>query len=104
MSNAIKYSPDGGVVNISAHGTGDWVRLIVQDTGMGMSPEDAAKVFRRFFRTESAREAAIPGAGLGLSITKTILERHGGDHLPAPAPGQGQHLHPDPPCRGRAPF
>jgi len=78
VSNAIKYSPDGGTVTISAAGSTDWVKLVVQDTGMGMAPEDAAKVFRRFFRAESAREAAIPGAGLGLSITKTILERHGG--------------------------
>lgn len=78
VSNAIKYSPDGGTVTISAAGTEDWVKLAVQDTGMGMAPEDAAKVFRRFFRADSAREAAIPGAGLGLAITKTILERHGG--------------------------
>ncbi|MCP8998408.1 ATP-binding protein [Pseudarthrobacter sp. RMG13] len=78
VSNAIKYSPDGGTVTISAAGTETWVKLVVQDTGMGMAPEDAAKVFRRFFRAESARNAAIPGAGLGLSITKTILERHGG--------------------------
>lgn len=78
VSNAIKYSPDGGTVTISAAGSEDWVKLVVQDTGMGMAPEDAAKVFRRFFRAESARNAAIPGAGLGLSITKTILERHGG--------------------------
>ncbi|MDR6413607.1 ATP-binding protein [Pseudarthrobacter sulfonivorans] len=78
VSNAIKYSPDGGTVTISASGTREWVRLAVQDTGMGMAPEDAAKVFSRFFRAKSARDAAIPGAGLGLSITKTILERHGG--------------------------
>ncbi|MET3719031.1 ATP-binding protein [Arthrobacter sp. UYEF21] len=78
VSNAIKFSPDGGTVTIRATGTKGWVRLAVQDTGMGMAPEDAAKVFSRFFRTEAARDAAIPGAGLGLSITKTILERHGG--------------------------
>ncbi|MHA7299887.1 sensor histidine kinase [Pseudarthrobacter sp. MDT1-22] len=78
VSNAIKYSPDGGTVTISASGTEGWVKLVVQDTGIGMAPEDTAKVFSRFFRAESARDAAIPGAGLGLSITKTILERHGG--------------------------
>lgn len=78
VSNAIKYSPGGGTVTISAIGTRRWVQLAVQDTGMGMGPEDAAKVFSRFFRAEAARDAAIPGAGLGLSITKTILERHGG--------------------------
>ncbi|MCO4275112.1 PAS domain-containing sensor histidine kinase [Pseudarthrobacter sp. HLT3-5] len=89
VSNAIKYSPDGGTVTISAAGTEDWVKLVVQDTGMGMVPEDAAKVFSRFFRAESARDAAIPGAGLGLSITKTILERHGGAIACASALGGG---------------
>jgi signal transduction histidine kinase len=89
VSNAIKYSPDGGTVTISATGTKDWVRLFVTDTGMGMAPEDAAKVFRRFFRAESARDAAIPGAGLGLSITKTILERHGGTISCSSQPGKG---------------
>ncbi|WP_252576175.1 sensor histidine kinase [Pseudarthrobacter cellobiosi] len=89
VSNAIKYSPDGGTVTISAAGTDDWVKLVVRDTGMGMAPEDAAKVFSRFFRAESARDAAIPGAGLGLSITKTILERHGGAIACASALGGG---------------
>ena len=89
VSNAIKYSPGGGVVNISAQGAGDWIRLKVQDSGMGMSPEDSARVFRRFFRTESAREAAISGAGLGLSITKAIVEGHGGDISCTSSPGEG---------------
>jgi signal transduction histidine kinase len=89
VSNAIKYSPDGGTVTISATGSEEWVRLFVTDTGMGMEPEDAAKVFRRFFRAESAREADIPGAGLGLSITKAILERHGGGIACASSWGAG---------------
>lgn len=89
VSNAIKYSPGGGVVSISAQGTDEWVQLRVKDTGMGMSPEDSAKVFKRFFRTDSAREASISGAGLGLSITKTIVERHGGDISCESRPGEG---------------
>ena len=89
VSNAIKYSPGGGVVSISAQGTGGWVRLSVTDTGMGMSREDSERVFRRFFRTDSARQAAITGAGLGLSITKTIIERHGGDISCESRPGVG---------------
>ena len=89
VSNAIKYSPGGGVVSISAGGTDEWVQLRVKDTGMGMSPEDSARVFKRFFRTDSARQAAISGAGLGLSITKTIVERHGGDISCESRPGEG---------------
>ncbi|SLK01407.1 sensor histidine kinase [Arthrobacter sp. P2b] len=78
VSNAIKYSPDGGKVSISASTGNDWIQLSVSDTGMGMTTEDAARVFKRFYRTEAARKAAISGAGLGLSITKLIVERHGG--------------------------
>lgn len=89
VSNAIKYSPGGGVVSISARRTKEWVNLTVEDTGMGMSPDDCARVFRRFFRAEQAKEAAIAGAGLGLSITKTIVERHGGTISCSSQPGRG---------------
>ena len=89
VSNAIKYSPDGGTVSISAHTSSKWVELSVRDTGMGMSREDAAMVFKRFFRTESARRADIPGAGLGLTITKMIAERHGGSVSCVSGQGQG---------------
>ncbi|WP_348994436.1 ATP-binding protein [Pseudarthrobacter sp. AL20] len=103
VSNAIKYSPDGGTVTISAAGTEDWVKLVIQDTGMGMAPEDAAKVFSRFFRAESARDAAIPGAGLGLAITKTILERHGGKISCDSKPGMGSTFTLTLPAEGYSP-
>ncbi|MGX1160136.1 signal transduction histidine kinase [Arthrobacter sp. SLBN-100] len=89
VSNAIKYSPDGGNVSISARSTNEWVQLSVRDTGMGISSEDRDSVFKRFFRTESVRDASIAGAGLGLSITKTIVERHGGQITCASGEGQG---------------
>lgn len=89
VSNAIKYSPGGGVVKITADATHDWVQFCVKDTGMGMSTEDATRVFRRFFRADAARKAAIPGAGLGLSITKTIIERHGGQITCVSRQGKG---------------
>jgi signal transduction histidine kinase len=89
VSNAIKYSPDGGNVSISARSTEEWVQLSVSDTGMGISSEDRDRVFKRFFRTDAARDAAINGAGLGLSITKVIVERHGGQITCASGEGQG---------------
>ena len=89
VSNAIKYSPDGGKVSISAQADRQWVRLSVRDTGMGMSGEDAARAFNRFFRAESAQKAAIPGAGLGLSITRMIVERHGGSIMCESGEGRG---------------
>jgi signal transduction histidine kinase len=104
VSNAIKYSPGGGVVSISAQGTDEWVQLRVKDTGMGMTPEDSAKVFKRFFRTDSARAASISGAGLGLSITKTIVERHGGDISCQSCPGEGSTFTLTLPADGPPPF
>lgn len=89
VSNAIKYSPAGGSVTVSARSDDSWVRLQVQDTGMGISEEDATRIFTRFFRTRAARHAAIPGAGLGLSITQAIIERHGGDISCVSTPGVG---------------
>ncbi len=78
ISNAIKYSPDGGSVRVSAGTEGDRVLLHVEDNGLGMTAADAERVFTRFFRSPAVRDGSIPGAGLGLSITKAIAERHGG--------------------------
>ena len=89
VSNAIKYSPDGGAVTVRASSNDRWVELQVQDTGMGISEEESARIFTRFFRTQAARKAEIPGVGLGLSITKTIVERHGGKISCASTPGAG---------------
>jgi signal transduction histidine kinase len=78
VSNAIKYSPDGGNVVVSLTQEEGQVACRVSDTGMGMSSEDQAEVFSKFFRTSSVRRTAIPGVGLGLSISKAIVEAHGG--------------------------
>ena len=89
VSNAIKYSPDGGTVRVSASTAGERVLLHVADDGMGMTAADAARVFTRFFRSPAVREGSIPGAGLGLSITKAIVERHGGSISCSSRPGRG---------------
>jgi signal transduction histidine kinase len=89
ISNAIKYSPDGGEVRISAVTEGTRVLLRVEDDGMGMTATDAEQIFTRFFRSPAVREGSIPGAGLGLSITKAIVERHGGSISCRTLPGRG---------------
>ena len=89
VSNAIKYSPDGGSVRVSASTDDGLVRLHVEDTGMGMTAADAGRVFTRFFRSPAVRDGSIPGAGLGLSITKAIVERHGGSISCRTRPGHG---------------
>jgi two-component system phosphate regulon sensor histidine kinase PhoR len=78
LSNAIKYSPGGGRVTVRAAEVDGEVECSVTDEGSGMSPEELKGVFSKFFRTSGARNAAIPGVGLGLAISKAIVERHGG--------------------------
>ncbi|MHA7217562.1 sensor histidine kinase [Arthrobacter sp. MDT1-48-3] len=78
LSNAVKYSPDGGRVTVGAAEVDGEVECSVTDQGSGMSAEELKGVFSKFFRTSAARNAAIPGVGLGLAISKAIVERHGG--------------------------
>jgi signal transduction histidine kinase len=78
VSNALKFTPSGGQVRIDvAEGNAELI-VEVSDTGPGISEEDQARLFQRFFRTDSVRQQRIPGTGLGLSIVKAIVEQHGG--------------------------
>lgn len=75
ISNAVKYSPEGGMVAIKAVRQGDWWSIAVSDEGIGIPPEALAQLFTRFYRVNENQTA---GSGLGLFITKEIVERHGG--------------------------
>ncbi len=78
LSNAIKYTLDGGRVCVRLELDGDRADLAVTDTGIGIAPADKDRLFTRFFRARHAEEQSIQGVGLGLSITKSIVESHGG--------------------------
>jgi signal transduction histidine kinase len=78
VSNAIKFTPAGGRIAVEAAASGDDVVLSVTDTGIGVAPEEAERLFERFFRARSATDRAIPGTGLGLAISKAIVDAHGG--------------------------
>jgi signal transduction histidine kinase len=78
VSNAIKYSVSGGLVEIGLRARATEIELTVSDTGIGISEADQAELFTRFFRAQEAHDRAIQGIGLGLSITKAIVESHGG--------------------------
>ncbi|MFF1830235.1 sensor histidine kinase [Paenarthrobacter sp. NPDC058040] len=89
VSNAIKYSPDGGDVVVAAWEDADYVFCRVSDTGMGMTEEEQSEVFTKFFRAGGVRNSAIPGVGLGLPISKAIVEAHGGTIELESEPGRG---------------
>jgi signal transduction histidine kinase len=78
VSNAVKFTPDGGAVTISVAAAGTGARVTVADTGIGVSEDEQKQVFSRFFRASSATQRAIPGTGLGLSICHALIEQHGG--------------------------
>ncbi|MBN2145820.1 MAG: GAF domain-containing protein [Anaerolineales bacterium] len=87
VNNAYKYTPQGGHIQINAEETQNrWdpdgaprvIHIAVQDNGLGISPENQAKIFQKFFRADDRRIQDIPGTGLGLNITKTLVENQGG--------------------------
>ncbi|MGR3179705.1 MAG: PAS domain S-box protein [Candidatus Anammoxibacter sp.] len=77
VSNAIKYSPEGGKIHLTGKVLDGWFQVSVEDHGMGMTPEQIDKVFDKFYRAD-ASNTAIEGTGLGMSIVKYIVEAHGG--------------------------
>ncbi|MER6828527.1 DUF4153 domain-containing protein [Streptosporangium sp. NPDC000563] len=78
LDNAVRHSPAGGAVVLAATARGEGVRLRVSDQGPGIAVEDRARAFERFSRLDAGRAADDGGAGLGLAITKEIVELHGG--------------------------
>jgi len=78
VDNAIKFTPPGGSVSLSASVEGDEVRLDVSDTGVGIPAENLPRIFERFYRVEKARSRERGGTGLGLAIVKHIVKGHGG--------------------------
>jgi len=76
--NAIKYNVEGGKVVIKIENSPNGVLVVVEDTGIGIKPEEINKIFDRFYRSDKSRKREVGGAGLGLSICKSIIEAHGG--------------------------
>jgi PAS domain S-box-containing protein len=89
VSNALKFTPSGGRVELVAREHGAGVRIEVADTGMGIPPEEQDRLFDRFFRTARVQSEAIVGAGLGLSIAKAIVEAHNGHIFFRSVAGEG---------------
>ena len=87
IANALRFTPDRGAVDVAAHADGDMVHLEVTDSGVGLSPDQQARVFERFYKQDASRSRG--GTGLGLSIVRAIAEAHGGTASVRSTPGQG---------------
>jgi two-component system, sensor histidine kinase and response regulator len=78
ISNAVKFTPEGGKVQVTLAGEGHEAVLSVADTGIGIAATDRERIFERFYRTEAATQRVIPGTGLGLTISRAIVDAHQG--------------------------
>jgi two-component system phosphate regulon sensor histidine kinase PhoR len=92
MDNAIKYTPKGGAVTLSATTENGKAVLEVSDTGIGIPPEALPRVFERFFRVDKARSREQGGAGLGLAIVKSICTAHQGRVEASNRPDRGSRF------------
>ena len=92
MDNAVKYTPAGGTISLSAFTAKDKLIFKILDTGIGISKEDLPKIFDRFYRADTSRDKKSGGSGLGLSIAKVILDLHNGVIKVFSTPGQGTEI------------
>jgi signal transduction histidine kinase len=93
ISNAIQHTPDGSPVAVTVSSVPGNGQLTVSDSGPGMTPEQASRVFERFYRTDGARTRARGGAGLGLAIAASLTAAHGGQITVDTEPGHGAAFH-----------
>ncbi|MDM8515862.1 response regulator [Desulfobacterales bacterium HSG16] len=93
ITNAIKYSPSGSHITISASIENEYLRVSVKDTGFGIPEEDQPRIFERFYRVKNEKTRMITGTGLGLPIVKNIVESHEGMIQMESTPGSGTAFH-----------
>ena len=89
LSNAVKFTPYGGLVSLTARTDGDMVEIAITDTGVGISIEDQQKLFREFTQVDGSLSRRHEGTGLGLALTKRLVELHGGTITVRSALGEG---------------
>ncbi|MGH2484909.1 MAG: sensor histidine kinase [Ktedonobacterales bacterium] len=89
VGNALRYTPAGGAITLSAAALPDGTRLQVRDTGAGIAPETLPRIFDRFYRADAARSDGQGGSGLGLAIARALVEAHGGTITAQSEPGHG---------------
>ncbi len=89
IHNSIKFTPEGGGIQVDLHRNGNTVECKISDTGIGIDKDAQKHIFERFYKADKSRERAKKGSGLGLAIVKKIVETHGGKITVQSEPGAG---------------
>jgi signal transduction histidine kinase len=92
VDNAVRFTPEGGTVEIRATLDRASVRIEVSDTGVGIAPEHLPRLFERFYRVDPARSRGEGGTGIGLAIARSVVEAHGGQLRAESEPGHGSRF------------
>jgi signal transduction histidine kinase len=92
LSNALKFTPSGGLVWVETLVHGDSLKVTVGDTGMGIAPEEHAAIFENFYQAGATTQGVREGTGLGLAITRKLVELHGGKIWVESQKGQGSRF------------
>ena len=94
ISNSVKYlDKKKGIINIRIKDVGDFIQVEIEDNGKGIAAKDLPNIFDRFYRTDSSRNSAQGGSGIGLSIVRKIVEDHGGRIWATSKEGIGTEIH-----------
>jgi signal transduction histidine kinase len=89
LNNAQKYSPNGGAIRVTVERKDDWAVVWVRDYGIGVPPAERERLFERYYRVQSDEHRQINGIGVGLYISRDIVERHGGNIAAEQPDGEG---------------
>lgn len=92
VDNAVKYTPEDGLVRISLNHFDNHVFIAIEDNGVGMHADELEKIFERFYRVDKARDRETGGTGLGLAIAREVVRNHGGDIEVTSEEGQGSNF------------
>lgn len=92
LSNALKYTPEGGTIEVSAAGNGQEIEITIKDNGIGIAPENLPFIFERFYRADKSRSRSTGGSGIGLAIVKSLVEAHYGTIEVISEPGIGSEF------------
>lgn len=91
LHNAIKFTPPGGAIRLTATSQGNLVQVVVEDTGIGIAPAELPRIFERFYKADRSR--AVGGTGLGLAISKHVIQAHGGTIWAESVEGEGSRFY-----------